>query len=434
MLAIMGQRHTVFLTSTPLHLFWTTGVYYLWELAEDFRVVLIVEEQFGDDPAFKEAISKRKEVEVVYLPSALRRMARHRDYVQRYRKIARRFQPVFALVYGVSYVENGYLVQILREECPRCRIVSYQNGRLAMDWKTDFVTRRAPLNRRSDKRISLSRLKSRLVRRAEDWRWTVANYYVGPIATLGRPLLPPVNLRTGAINGRRMSGAYDFFFTYLEVERNMLRSLHGTDHGLTQVRHPLETSGDACHRALYTVGEEKLVSLLPSWGFPAQLAARTAQEHDAAALDIASRWLEVVEILSVKLPGYRFAWKLHPAAAGDPISQKITEHMQGEVPGLEVAPPGTSAQQLIIRSRVVVVDVSTVFWWTGFLGGKVVISLDVFGFPGGDEAKHYNGVVYVNDMNQLRAITLKAAIGREDPSRERLPSVADFIKKALSSG
>jgi hypothetical protein len=39
-----------------------------------------------------------------------------------------------------------------------------------------------------------------------------------------------------------------------------------------------------------------------------------------------------------------------------------------------------SAEYLIMKSRVVVGDVSSVLWWALLIGNKIIISLDTFGY------------------------------------------------------
>jgi hypothetical protein len=38
-------------------------------------------------------------------------------------------------------------------------------------------------------------------------------------------------------------------------------------------------------------------------------------------------------------------------------------------------------------------DVTTVLWWAGMHGGKVVVSLNIFGYPGGDELEKYPTII-----------------------------------------
>lgn len=42
----------VVLVPGPLHLFWTKDVYYLWELSNQYRIVLVVAENYRKDPLF----------------------------------------------------------------------------------------------------------------------------------------------------------------------------------------------------------------------------------------------------------------------------------------------------------------------------------------------------------------------------------------------
>ena len=94
--------------------------------------------------------------------------------------------------------------------------------------------------------------------------------------------------------------------------------------------------------------------------------------------------------------------KLHPASANDPVWTGILRTIIATFPALNIVSPFESAELHVAQAKVIVGDVTSVLWWAGLYGGKVVISLDIFGYPAGDELRAYGEhIYYVTDLETL---------------------------------
>jgi hypothetical protein len=121
-------------------------------------------------------------------------------------------------------------------------------------------------------------------------------------------------------------------------------------------------------------------------------------KKDNLVQHLVSKWCEAIRELLERFPGYTLKMKLHPASFADPVWKEIVELIQGQFPRLEIIDPKQIAEWHIVQSKVIVGDVSTALWWAGMLGGKVVASLDIFGYPGGDEMNEYPMIIsYITD-------------------------------------
>ena len=172
--------------------------------------------------------------------------------------------------------------------------------------------------------------------------------------------------------------------------------------------------------------ETDCILILPSYGFTSRLI-EDGWGADAVVNHIASRWCEAIQALLDRFPGYELKMKLHPGSQHDPLWARITENIKMRIPALIMMPPEESAEWLVAQSRVIVGDVTTVLWWAGVYGGKVVISLDVFGYPGGDEMRLYpNLIAYLANLSGIHELSSefsKACMPEAAPLSDNLSTV-----------
>ena len=393
------QRPVVLMQPGPLHLFWTTGVFYLWALRDRFDVALSVPESYRASADFRRIAALPFVRAVEFLPQG-RPLARHRACVRQLRKLLADTRPCCLLLHNTCYVENLYLVRLARARQPGLPVHHFQNARLAVLWSNDFGIRRAVqverLSRRFPALARWPRLAGWLVDRLNGLRFA-AEYTVAPRLVTGRALRPPLNVFDGrpSPSRGRDAGPHDRLFCYLECEAAIWRGL-----GLGAprlIRHPLAACGEAVFRFLDARFEQRTqIVIRPSHGFTAVLKARGWQE--GAVIDhLARRWGDAIDKLGQSYAGHALKFKPHPASRDDPVWASVLERLARRFPALEQVPATEAAEPLIAQSRVVVGDVTTALWWAGLHGGKIVISLDIFGFEGGDEMRAYAPLVHVVD-------------------------------------
>jgi hypothetical protein len=84
----------------------------------------------------------------------------------------------------------------------------------------------------------------------------------------------------------------------------------------------------------------------------------------------------------------------------------------------------TQVQEFILKSKVIVSEVSSVLWWAKFIPDKIIISLDLFKVPLGDHFKDEEGIYYFNDSEALRKTDLRPF---SPPERHTLPDLGAFL-------
>lgn len=390
----------------PLHLFWTTGVFYLWSLRERFNLILVVPESFRGNPRF-ERLAELPEIQHIEYLSLATSLSSHRYYARRVRALLGQYRPSYVLLHNRSYPENQYLIHWARLICPHAPRYNYQNGRASLNLARDFAARRA---------VDVVDLMGRkLVFRLGEWGAglyvdirNLAAYFLNlkmlPLLAVGSTFSPPLNVFSGKISRgnteRHCNGIHDWQFAYIDIEIEKYRR-QGI-RNIAKVEHPLRQNVSEVFSYLdgATI-EARTIFVVPSYGYTARLlesgwtAGRTIEY-------VADRWCDAIKALKEKFPGRPVRMKLHPASADDPVWQGIMKTMMEKLPGLEMLSPSASAELHSAQAGVVVGDVSSVLWWAALLGERIVISMDIFGYPGGDELSSYGEYIYyVNDITAL---------------------------------
>jgi hypothetical protein len=139
-------------------------------------------------------------------------------------------------------------------------------------------------------------------------------------------------------------------------------------------------------------------------------------KKDRLVQHLANKWCEAIGKLLEQFPDYLLKMKLHPASFSDPVWKEIIALIRNRYPAVEIIDPKQSAEWYVVQSKVIVGDVTTVLWWAGMLGGKVVVSLDIFGYPGGDEMQLYEP--YINYVSNLAEYTAIESISNTVSPRE----------------
>jgi hypothetical protein len=200
--------------------------------------------------------------------------------------------------------------------------------------------------------------------------------------------------------GKHRHGAkpiFDYFLIYNRFEVMKLKSLFEDDKRFKIVKCPVATLGDECNRLLYPqITSERIISVFPS------LLGFGSLNDDKSAID---NWLKAISIISNKFKDYKTYFKLHPRSSANPELPLIKNYISGKIPELIILDNNAIAQEYILRSEVIVSDVSTVLWWSLFVKNKINISIDFNNFFGSNDMKYYEEIHYFNNLEQLRGYT-----------------------------
>ena len=96
----------------PLHLFWTSAVFYLWSLKERYNIVIIAPEIYKKDKNFQKIKSLSSIVHVEYF-SYYKFLKRFDSIVKSIHNVLLFFKPDIVFIYNTCYLENQLLLKKL---------------------------------------------------------------------------------------------------------------------------------------------------------------------------------------------------------------------------------------------------------------------------------------------------------------------------------
>lgn len=437
----MNKKKNVILVPGPLYLFWANGLYYLWELSKNYRIILIVDESYSKDEIFLKSVSLTDVAEVVYLPPMRTSYHLHRRYYKEFKRIAGIYRPVIIFQYNDTYINNIYLFYMKYLLGLECKRVVFQNGKMALDWDEDFKMRvsSAITTGRGCSGIQMPFLLSRWRVKLYHLIEKFMTYYILPLLVSGKFFHPVLDLYSGRFEysgidlENKNRERFDYYLAYYKVEKEKMESLQGYCGDIRLITHPIFTVGDECNRAIYNLDEDKenLISIFPSYGFVNQLSVENGVSTEIIAEQISDKWVSAIKILSQKIPFSRIVWKLHPGAANDPILLDITRRIKSRCEDMRILPASENAHYWAIKSKVVVTDVSTIFWWAVMLNNKIVVSLDFFDYPNGNEAESYEGVLYFKTLEELNSFEFSLP-AESKKKKTDLPGLTDISERLVT--
>ncbi|WP_162653341.1 polysialyltransferase family glycosyltransferase [Lentilitoribacter sp. Alg239-R112] len=402
------SREIILMQPGPFHLFMTTGIFYVWQLKDDFDFILVVSEDYKLSEKFQKLIELPFIKKVEYLSSEQSLLKRHRNHVDLHHQILIDFQPTYILLHGTVHIESLYLIWLAKKLYPNTKFLQFQTARLSIDWDANFrLLRSAEIEERSTSLPSFLRSTKAigLFVDIRNYLWYIVNYKIIPFFTTGGVFKPWMNVQTGKI----YPDAFDDIdlLCYMDCEADIYRKLGKPK--INIIQHPMQT----CSKDVITFLNGETVELdqiliVPSYGFTSALRENgltTAQIVD----HVSNHWKAALENLSSNFPNYTTIMKLHPRSSEDPIWKEITSRLIGYFPNIKIMNSNVSAEWLVYQSKIIVGDVTTVLWWAALYGSKTVISLDTFNFPGGDEMRHYKSYIYyIKDIKEKFLLTPKS--------------------------
>ena len=298
-------------------------------------------------------------------------------------------------MHSVLYPENLYLITLLVKYCSSSIVVWFQESRESLDYKLDYTYR---FKYQEYKLASLSRFLN--VNNIVQFKLRFVfflRFYVIPFLYLGSAFSPLMNPYTGKVfSNTKLRNLLHSYEVYKPVEANYARLFYHLN-CVNVVNHPITS-----YIKDFPVGlsDPSKALALPSYAF---LEAQLAKAPDNISFNniisnYLSVWNRVVNALASK--GITMDFKPHPATSNDQVWLHICSKLS-EISSLSIIKQNVSAESLILSSRYILSDVSSVLWWTSFIPDRFAFSLDLFSFEGGDELKSYDGIIYISSISSL---------------------------------
>lgn len=398
------QKPIVFFCPGPEYLFFTTGIFYVWELAQLYNVVLLL------DFSFKklEILERLKEEEIIldYLSldcpaetvSLIRKFKKHRHYCKISKTFFEKYQPAAIIQHADIEPINIYFFEEARSQ-KICRIVytaslvlSGQNTAIG----TLILLQKAKLSKKRKLPLWLAGYCYEIKRPTGYY----INYYLLPFVNKGYFFRPRLN--AVCKNGRWYNNSknyFDHYITHSEKERKAIREI--TSAPVTVIQLPMTHFDDEVFDFLYgSVTQENMILVLPTGGDIDCLMKSQKMSRAVAVKHYFEKWIESINIIASKFDSYKVSIKFKYNEDSDLFKHHLSLSDSNE--RIAIIPPEEDTNALILKSRVVVSTNSSVLWWAGFLQSeRVLISLDLFEQPSGNYYEDVDGVLYFNDTKLL---------------------------------
>jgi hypothetical protein len=345
-------------------------------------------------------------IEVFYIPDCYGVIKRHRFYSNEFPKLTDKYSPTFVLQFDHVYPINMYLYYWFKKK--NTQVITIQIGREAMNWDADYGARKAfAISRKKIKYPVLPYRLLSIVYQIQGEVLFLLDHYFLPFIFLRILFYPVLKIYSGKVFKKNSENYHDYYLMYKINEKKITEKEMGNRNKIVLIQHPLETIGKECNNVLYHLDVEKdRITIFPSYGLVDILCAQKAINQNETKELVLRKWSEIIEVIHNKLSDWEMIFKLHPNAKQDLLWQTMLKEIKTNHPYLVVLDESEKAEKLILKSKIVISDVSTVLWWTSFLRDKLPISLDLFGYPGGDDMKVYDDVCYISSMDKLEKIDL----------------------------
>jgi hypothetical protein len=396
------EKPVIIMQPGPFHLFWTTGSFFFWELKSNFNFVFLVSENYRQSDNFQKLARLPCVLHVEY-EASLGLLARHRFYKIKYDELLTAYQPRYVFLYNQSFPDNLYLTFLSKKIVSSAKRYSFQLGWMPRRWRENFTLVKNERIVRLSNRFPVLKSFPKLVEFAVELlnrSLYILNYKLVPGLVAGVFFNPPLNVFNGKVNADAIALSTDPHLVYLEKEKMMFDEQGMSN--LQLIRHPLSTVGDSLFHFLYGDFQvQDIILILPTYGFTSTLLLQGNTENEIIT-NISLQLRKALEVLQLKFPAYGIKIKLHPVAlTSDNMWSEIIKLLSRYFDSLTVIPPQESAEWHISQSKVIVGDTSSTLWWAAMYGSKKVISLDIFGYPAGDDMKDFDGIHYVTSPNNI---------------------------------
>lgn len=389
----------------PINLFWVTAVYYLWELKDKYSFIIFANDDYKKSEKFSN-ILKHLDIKYIHYQKKEKGFKLASSLLREYEQILKKFKPKKILIYNDNFFDNQCLLHLIKSMNSFSEVYQYQEARESMDIKNDryllATAESLVLQERFKFLKNFSKISIKLAILKQNLRYF---YYfkIIPFFLLGKVFKPKFNIFTGKYYKNLNSNLNNLiikYFVYLNIEHKIL-----TKSGVPNcqiISHPLINCKNEVNNIIYgELDQKNQIVIMPSHGFIPGLIAK-GNSDDEVSKFISNKYIEFLNKFKKKFPDYSIIFKLHPASKKNVIWMNVINLISEKIKITKIEDDQVNAEKLIIESKIVISDVSTVLWWTIFFDEKIAVSLDIFNFENGDEMLNYLPYVYyINDLNQI---------------------------------
>ena len=422
------SKDVVVISPGALNIFWTIGAYYISDISDNYKVVLIIPDSYQDNLRFKKFLNKIKIYELITYNDKLTGYSKQKYLSNFFKNTILKYKPVAVIQNDYIGIDNMYLFhwsKTLNPQCQNIVILSYQpseNGKLLNTVMKELIEATAA------KYVGhgLVNLLVKHMILSQKIFYSFFNNKFYPFLILRvRPYFPlSWKINADILIKKKL---FDYFLVYEESTKIYLEDLFSENTQVEKIRFPAYVD-HTINKVVYDQTNTPTISF-----FPSLLTIKSKNQEKNIY-----EWAKAIKYIKRSFPNHRYIFKFHPAYFGSEISKKIIAIFESECPFINfIDDPEVTAEELVLLSDVVVGDTSTTLMWAYFQMNKLVISLDLKDFSTSGSMKKYKGVIYIDDIDNLKNIDLNIQSNTFlfDDQRSILsnPSVAEKIMQIIHS-
>ena len=415
------MRKTVVIAHGHLYLFWTTGVYYTNELSKNYRVVLVVPVEYKNNDKFINFCNMASVCDIVYYNNGIKNVISRHFYLSKiFRKIISKYNPVAVVQHDYIGIENMYLFHWTKKLLSNCKRIVILTSMPSNENTSTILSQFRAI------RINKISKKYKLPNYIVSYLYTAAKLLVNIINNKLLPILVikksyfPLSL-VNNIDIIPKSILFDYFLIYEKCEKLYLDNLLKNSNQAKLIECPVVNNQEV-NIKLYNSHEENIIVFLPS------LIAHRSNHEEKAMID---NWIKAIISLHQLFPGFELIMKFHPGNISQNVNN-IKNIIKEKCDFIKYVDSSVLSEELILKSKIIVGDVSTTLWWARHLNNKVVISIDMHYYATSSVMKRYNNVIYIDNVENIPSEYNKHII-QKSSKKLNIPSLTEFFDSLLST-
>ncbi|MBU1863194.1 MAG: hypothetical protein KKH94_06000 [Candidatus Omnitrophica bacterium] len=401
------MREEIIFYPGPIHLLWSTGIYYVNELSKSYDVTLVLENAASEDINRINDLTENRIVKI-YMVGLFYMIKRHENYKNIFKKIFKKNNFKYAFAPDDMHPLNIYLFRQAKK-CG-CVNICYQSG---------FM-----VGERREQRIMMNSEKALFIKYKYGVPFTFASilidivntvrhwwhYMIAPLVVGEQPFWGKSSCFTHKGHSTMRDG--DHYILYGERERSIFIKGGVEPKETIVIPHPITWDCNIrfnnkllnC-RSVELSDCESIIIFLDDIQYTFNKELRRVITRD----DFCKSWIKVIEILSQKFPQSTIWLKPHPAQSDELNISEMFKTVVTQSDNVKIVNQFENAMDFFSTCGVIISQNSTVLFLASLLfDNKTIISLNLHDRYLGDVYKKVNNIHYFPNLRDFENYDFKS--------------------------
>ena len=387
----MKNKKNILFRFGHIYMFWSSGIFEIKQLKQDFDVTILVTRHFYEDKNFHNYLRLNKDVKVICAPCLKKfNIFSHFAYKRFIENLFKNFEYNFVIQNDYIEIENMYIFTISKKINKYIKRIVLAMSQSSSE--TTFVLIDQMRLKRINKIFKIKFFSKQLLKVL-----LLVKKFLSFFSNIAIPNLIGIRdsyLKKSAYENIDMIPVYipfDYFVTNESFDHDYIKKLFDINNkefaqfkGFKYLSPPIRDN-------YYEVNNKFDDGILFA---PSLLGCRTIDEKET---ELIGKWISFLESVIYKAELKRVGIKFHPSIA---LLEKnfieISSLIKSKLPKAEIYAPKHDVMLLINDYKYILSDVSTVLVQARYFHNKILISKDFGDFPNSSLMKFYDGINYID--------------------------------------